>query len=418
MQLKNENKLKEMGEILLALNRYVPVKDDPMDSDDTSAMTNAQVIPRLLFGDQLTVVRAQGAAALRNWHKTPLRRLEGFVPVTSDWHARLCLVTVSIKCINFHCLINVLCAQAIHNRLYSSASPSDKGTLLQLKHLINRTSYGKDPKHNMKATEDFFETVLSAYIVTAAKEVMITDNLHDCNAVAKALVKKFVAISLPSDDQSSASSPNDSVHAYAVDFLTLGLIWYGFHDSIKHGDGDRIITYWKFLMVIFKEEGHFNYAKEGFNLLAQSLLFSPRKAAELKWCRTVNTHGRAGHNIPVDLHMEHLNANLKRMLHHLGSNITPASVLRASRALGAVQSVCTNFEDSSGISLGTGFHSRPSFEKDLTKITEELELAQIFKQKDNRQYHSFKKHKPRMSSVDWKKVSSWVKEQILNYHAY
>ena len=69
------------------------------------------------------------------------------------------------------------------------------------------------------------------------------------------------------------------------------------------------------------------------------------------------------------------------MLHHLGSNITPPSVLCTSRALGAVQSVCTNFEDSSGISLGTGFES---FEKDLTKITHELESAQVFKQKDNR----------------------------------
>ena len=122
-------------------------------------------------------------------------------------------------------------------------------------------------------------------------------------------------------------------------------------------------------MVIFKEEGQFNYAKEGFNLLAESLLFSPRKATELKWCRTVNTHGRVGHNIPVDLHMEHLNANLKRMLHHLGSNITPSSVLRTSKALGAVQSVCTNFEESSDIMFGTEFHSKPSFENDLNKIT-------------------------------------------------
>ena len=318
-------------------------------------------------------------------------------------------------------------AQAIHNRLYSGASPSDRGTLLQLKHLINRTSYGKEPKHNMKAMEDFFETVLSAYIVAAAKEVMTTDDLHDCNAVAKILVEKVVVISLPpvepsspSDDHESSShlssTNHDSVYAYAVDFLTMGLLWHGFHDSIKHGDGDRIIIYWKFLIVLFKAEGHFNYAKEGFGLVAQSLLLSPRKAAELKWCRTVNTQGRVGQNVPVDLHMEHLNANLKCMLHHLGSNITPASVLRASRALGAVQTVCTNFKD---ISHDTDFHSRPSFEKDLMKISDELESVQVFKKKENRQYRGFKKHKPRMSSVDWKKVTKWAKEQILNYsHTY
>ena len=98
--------------------------------------------------------------------------------------------------------------------------------------------------------------------------------------------------------------------------------------------------------------------------------------------------------------MEHLKVNLNHMLHHLGPKITPTSVLCASRALGAVQSVYTKFEDSLSVSLGTGFHSRPSFEKDLTKITDELESAQVFKQQDKRQYHGFKKHKPRMSSMD------------------
>jgi len=261
--------------------------------------------------------------------------------------------------------------------------------------------------------------VLSSYIVSAAKEVMTTDNLDNCNDVAKALVKKFVALSLPSDEPSSVLLPTDSVYEYAIDFLTIGLLWHGFHDSIRHGDGNRIVTYWKFLTVLFKEEGHFNYAKEGFSLVAQSLLFSPRKAAELKWCRTVNTHGRVGQNVPVDLHMEHLNANLKSMLHHLGSNIMPDSVLHASKALGAVRTVCTNFEDVTDITLDTGFHARPSFEKDLMKLSDELGSAEVFKQKGNRQYQGFKNHKPRMSSVDWKKVSNWVKEQIINYdHTY
>jgi len=61
--------------------------------------------------------------------------------------------------------------------------------------------------------------------------------------------------------------------------------------------------------------------------------------------------------------MEHMNAKLKCMS-HLGSNITPASVLRASRAVGAVQTVHTNFEDVTDITLDTGFDVRPYFEKD------------------------------------------------------
>ena len=97
MQLKNEAKLKEMGQILLALNAYVPFQDEvqtvQIDGESISR-PETKLSPRLVYGDQLTVARARGAASLRCWHETALDRLEGYVPVTSDWHARLCVVTV------------------------------------------------------------------------------------------------------------------------------------------------------------------------------------------------------------------------------------------------------------------------------------------------------------------------------------
>ena len=46
------------------------------------------------------------------------------------------------------------------------------------------------------------------------------------------------------------SEVND-VHSYAVDFLTMGLLSYGFRDAVREGDADRIVRYWKFLMVVF-----------------------------------------------------------------------------------------------------------------------------------------------------------------------
>ena len=52
---------------------------------------------------------------------------------------------------------------------------------------------------------------------------------------------------------------------------------------------------------------HYNYVKEAFLLLAQSHFLSERKKSELKWNRTVNVHIQVSCNIPVDLHMEHLN---------------------------------------------------------------------------------------------------------------
>ena len=269
----------------------------------------------------------------------------------------------------------------MHNRFYSASSPNDKGTLFHLKQVVNCTSYGKIPKNNMKATEDFLETVLHAHILTAAKQIMkMTDDIGDCNLVAKSLVEQFVKVSLPCDEAiQHETTCNDFVHAYAVDFLTTRWPWQGFHDAIRCGDGNRILVYWKFLIVIFKKEHHHNYAKEGFLLLAQSLLLSARKVAELKWCRTVNTHGRTGKNIHVDLHMEHLNRKLKDMMHNLGSNITSESVQRISKALGIISDIFSNFEETTKISAESNFHSRPSLEKDFVQLQEQLEKEQVLK---------------------------------------
>ena len=65
-------------------------------NDNSYAQPQTLLWPHLIFGDQLTSAHVQGAITLRCFHKTSLARLQGYVPVTSDWHARLCLVTVSL----------------------------------------------------------------------------------------------------------------------------------------------------------------------------------------------------------------------------------------------------------------------------------------------------------------------------------
>ena len=62
-------------------------------------------------------------------------------------------------------------------------------------------------------------------------------------------------------DEESATeeeSFNDSVYAYAVDLLGLGLFWHFFRDSVREGDGDQIVRYWKFMAAIFRHEKHYN----------------------------------------------------------------------------------------------------------------------------------------------------------------
>ena len=86
-----------MTDILDDLSKYVPVHvasrtatigDRSYDVDDS------RMVQILLFGDQLTVARARGAARLRDDDTTALHRLEGCYPAVADWHARMCLLQV------------------------------------------------------------------------------------------------------------------------------------------------------------------------------------------------------------------------------------------------------------------------------------------------------------------------------------
>lgn len=98
-----------------------------------------------------------------------------------------------------------------------------------------------DFAHNVKATEDFLLVVLHAYVVAAARTCMgngavPASVLH----TSENIVSKWVKISL-SDTEQSEEDITDMVFNHSTDFLTLSLLWYGYHDSIKEGDGNRIL---------------------------------------------------------------------------------------------------------------------------------------------------------------------------------
>lgn len=75
--------------------------------------------------------------------------------------------------------------------------------------------------------------------------------------VAKAIVDSYIHL-----EPSEKSTDDDSVHAYACELLTLGMIWYNYYDATTEGDGHRIIVIWKFLMLIFRKMERRNYEKE------------------------------------------------------------------------------------------------------------------------------------------------------------
>ena len=127
--------------------------------------------------------------------------------------------------------------------------------------------------------EDFL-LILHLYMIAAAEQCR--KDLGTCKVLSQRVVKRFAKVCLSSEQKAEKWLPIDvMVYIYSTDLLTFCLLWYGFHDTTHEVDGDRLLQYWKFLTVIFQQEGYCNYAKEGLTLAIQSQVISERKVTEL-----------------------------------------------------------------------------------------------------------------------------------------
>ena len=114
----NENKTDEMMDILQIMHDYVP-------SGGTQKVA--------FFGDQLTAARARKCQQV-SVNSPPSDALCGLVPFASDWHANVNFMEVRMGHLWVICMMCMcfLHTQGIWNRLYSSESSMDGGTLHQL----------------------------------------------------------------------------------------------------------------------------------------------------------------------------------------------------------------------------------------------------------------------------------------------
>lgn len=88
-------------EILEHIHQYVPANEvqrelvDP-ETEEVMTIEDHSFVTTLVGGDQLTTARARGALLIREDCDLGKDRLDGLLPVTEDWHAKLCLMKVTI----------------------------------------------------------------------------------------------------------------------------------------------------------------------------------------------------------------------------------------------------------------------------------------------------------------------------------
>ncbi len=182
---------------------------------------------------------------------------------------------------------------------------------------------------------------------------------------------------------------SDKIFAHAKCILSLGCFYLEYSDSIREGDGERVLRCWRYLLPMFHSSRRNNYALESLDLLFQhDFSLSPRLAAELIWGRFVNVQGLPGRNIPNDLHMEHLNRLLKTSLQGLGANKTEKAIVKSSKVLGAIDPVLANFDSDNFVTNVSGGHQAANAEKDMQLILRQLQT--VFKEMPGRMHTSLK----------------------------
>ena len=174
----------------------------------------------------------------------------------------------------------------------------ERGTLYQLRNLINRRNVTTEVKSNVNANEDFLEVVVTGCVIVTAMKFLGMSSLNDIphashvpsdswmqeDSVRKSILTDLsssiidLRVDLKTDFNQPTSTASGTICDYSCEVLSLGLLYLDFKDAVREGDGDRIIMIWKYFLLIFKATGHTNYALEALTLLTQYFIYSRRLA--------------------------------------------------------------------------------------------------------------------------------------------
>lgn len=196
--------------------------------------------------------------------------------------------------------------------------------------------------------------------------------------VCTSVVDKYIDFTYHQKCANNESGQADKVMKYGKELLKLGCFYLEYDDAVKERDGNRVIRCWRYLLPIFLASSRTNYSTEVTLLFQIEHLLSPRLKQQLIWSRFINVHGRAGKNIPMDLHMEHLNAIAKGAIKNLGAEKTENSIVRAGRAIGTISPVLLQFDEDNNVSRVSGVHRVAKYTKDVEIVVKELQRAQVF----------------------------------------
>ena len=204
----------------------------------------------------------------------------------------------------------------------------------------------------------------------------------------------------------------DDMYNYACARLNLGLLLRNVDDTVKEGDGERIIRCWRFFLLYYKASGRHKYALATFLLISNvTAVLSEQKSHRLIWNRTINTKGGAGKNISCDIRLEQWNRVTKELLSHLGLNLNEICAQRESNAIAFINDILKAIDEDLMLQQPTGKHMIKKKEADLQTLVNEFIRQDIFTFTPGRFYGCFEKFDTNLSAeMDVCTLANWLKQ--------
>lgn len=214
--------------------------------------------------------------------------------------------------------------------------------------------------------------------------------------------------------QPASTSLRDCKRQHSQARLSFGFLLMNMLDAVKEGDGERLIRLYKDALLIYKAYGHTQYAYSTFLLSVQlNASLSPRLAHDVTWNRFWNTRGGKGRNIPLDLHMEHLNNFLKSYLKNKGANLTEATATRVSRSLGVFKAMMNTADRQLQLSQPSGVHHATDRQSDILTLLGVFRESELFKDHPGRHFSAFPNFDRNiLSKMDWDALYKWMNGKL------
>ncbi|CAL9694043.1 unnamed protein product [Knipowitschia caucasica] len=231
-------------------------------------------------------------------------------------------------------------------------------------------------------------------------------------------VHHLVVAPVPPAKPASASLM-DYKKQHAEARLYFGFLILDMLDAVKEGDGERLIRLYKVALLIYKAYGHTKYAYSTLLLTVQlNSTLSPRIAHDIMWNRFWNSKGGKGMNIPLDLHLEHLNNFLKSYLRNKGSNLTEDTATRVSKSVGVLKTMMDKADRELQLSRPSGTHLAADVHRDVLTLLEVFRKTEVFKEQPGRHFSAFPVFNSNiLSKLDWEVLYQWMRAKLKEWRS-